>query len=159
MNISDFSRTCNKLWIHNIPSPLCYSWNLVPVQASHALPCRFHLCSFPLTFCLLCPCAKIFCDVSPFWLNHSVNVSLEKVLSQISLGFLAVREVVLRGCQLLVSACLIQIFLLNRVNAHIYHGLPDTLSGWKQINPCILRVSLHIVFQLLTSSFITNITK
>lgn len=125
-----------------------------------SLPCRLHLCPFPLTFCLLCPCGKIFFDLSPFWHNHSANIGLKKILPQVCMGFLPDREVVLRGCQyLLMSVCLIQIFLLNTVNVHICHPLPDTLSGCKWINPCILRAGLHIVFQLLTSNFITNITK
>lgn len=124
INIWDFSKTCDKLWTH-IPSPLRYSWNLILVQEAHALPSRFHLCLFPLTVCKLCPCAKIFCDLSPFWLNHSANISLEKILSQICMGFLLVREVVLRGCQcLLLFFCSIQIFQLNTVNVHICHQMP-----------------------------------
>lgn len=98
---------------------------------------------------------SFLCDLSALWLNHSANVTLD-TLPQI---FSPVRAVVLGRCQHL--CCLpvwsknshwTQLMSMSFYNCQIH-------SGCKWISLCILRVDLHIVFQLLTSNCITNITE
>lgn len=150
-----FSRIFDKVWAH-LPSPPHHSWKQHPGSIITCTSLQILPLPFSTTFQ---PTFGHVCNLSPFWIDHSANVTPEKALSQICICFLWVKEVVLRRCQHLCclpvwseSSCCTQSMSVSFYSCQIH-------SGCKWVSPCILRVNLHIVFQLLTSNFITSITE
>lgn len=150
-----FSRTFDKVWTH-LPSPPHHSWEQHP--GSNITHTSLQILPLPFSTTFQPTFARV-CNFSPFRIDHSANVTLEKVLSQICICFLWVKEVVLRRCQHLCclpvwseSSCWRHLMFVSFYSCQIH-------SGCKWVSPCILRVNLHVVLQLSTFDFITSITE